>query len=76
MLYQKNKFHRLVLPLKNCIDWISTRREEKHHNLKNVNFGKKAPKVGKQITFIGIYIYLWLTHAKLLLKCKSIELQD
>ena len=45
MLHQKHKSYKFVLPLKNWVDWITTRQEEKCHNLKNVYFEKKCLKI-------------------------------
>ena len=41
MLHQKHESYKHVLPLKNLIDWVTTRWEKKCHNLKNLNFEKK-----------------------------------
>ena len=45
----KNESHKFVMPLKNWVDWTSTRREEKCHNLNNVHFKKNYPKVKNHI---------------------------
>ena len=50
MLHQKRGSYKCVLPLKKWVDWTTTRRQkmsqpQKYHNLKNVHFGKKCPKI-------------------------------
>ena len=45
-LYQKHDSYRYTLPLKNWVDWISTRRD-KNRSLKNKHF-EKDPKAKKE----------------------------
>ena len=52
MLHQKCGSYKYVLPLKNWIDWTTTRRQKNvtnsnYHNLKSAHFGKKCPKIKK-----------------------------
>ena len=48
MLYEKHESYKYVLPLKIWVDWLTTRQEKKYHNLKNVHFEKKCPKIKKK----------------------------
>ena len=66
MLHQKHEYNKDLLPLKNWVNWITT-RQEKWHSLKNVHFEKKCPKI------IKTYFSIWLPSIRLLLKQRPVE---
>ena len=64
MLYQKHKSYKYVLPLKNWVDWITTRQGKISQSQKCLrNFEKKCPKIKKHIS-----PYDWLPSITLLLR--------
>ena len=45
MLHQKHESYIYVLPLKNSVDWITTKQEKKVTNPNMVHFEKKCPEI-------------------------------
>ena len=48
MLHQKHESYKNAPPLKNWVDWITTRREKNVTNTKMVHFEKKCPEIKKK----------------------------
>ena len=48
MLHQKHESYKNAMPLKNWVDWITTRREKNVTNTKMVHFEKKCPEMKKK----------------------------
>lgn len=65
MFRQKHKSYKLVLHVKNLVDWINTRRE-KVSQPKNVRFEKKARKLKKHVIF-----YFMITFYNFALKIET-----
>ena len=56
MLHQKHESYQCLLLLKNWVYWITT-KAKKFHNMKNIHFEKKCPKIKKHIIFPLITIF-------------------
>ena len=69
MLHQKHESYKYVVPLKNLVDQIITRREK--NVTKMVHFRKKCPGIKQKKT----YFPLLLPSTTLLLKYKPVELK-
>ena len=52
ILDQKHESFKYVLPLKNWVNWITTRQEKNGTTSKNVHFEKKCPKSSTSITLL------------------------
>ena len=49
--HQKHESYKYGMPLKNWVDWITTRREKNVANTKMVHFEKKCPEIKKTTYF-------------------------